>query len=52
MLTAEMEKAQAQCLEIGSGAKNFEMLSGEAKLSKKLELLVMGILAPFIRRLI
>ena len=52
VLTAEMEKAQAQCLEIGSGAKNFEMLSGEAKLSKKLELLVMGILAPFIRRLI
>ena len=52
VLTAEMEKAQAQCLGIGSDAKNFDMLAGEAKLSKKLQILLMGILAPFIRRLI
>lgn len=52
VLSAEMEKAQEQCLAISPDAENLDMVKGDAALSKKLKVLVLGILAPVIRRLI
>lgn len=52
ILSNEMENAQGQCLQIGPMAQNLDMLKGDVALSKKVKVLVLGILAPAIRRLI
>lgn len=52
LLSDEMEKAQEQCLVIEQSAQNLDMLKGEAALSKKIKVILLGIIAPVIRRLV
>ncbi len=52
LLGEEMEEAQNLSMQIPAESGNLAMLKGEAPLLKKVEIVVMAILAPIIRRLV